>query len=159
MASIAVLYGVSRQRIKQVIDKFIPEWKGNYGSSIQTNKRAAAHFRRWGNKQDSNLYRSYRTKWRSKRSNAKSRGVEFNLDFGLIEWPTHCPVLGMELDYFAEGVQENSPSFDRYDSTKGYVEGNVTIMSRRANRIKNDGSLEELKKIVNFLDKMGQDRI
>jgi hypothetical protein len=62
-------------------------------------------------------------------------------------------LLGIELDYFAERTQENSPSFDRVDSSKGYVKGNVIVCSWRANRIKNDGTAEEHRKIYEFLSK------
>ena len=39
---------------------------------------------------------------------------------------------------------ENSPSLDRIDPGKGYVKGNVQVISMQANRMKNDGSIEEL---------------
>ena len=68
-----------------------------------------------------------------------------------INWPTHCPILGLELDYFAEKRQENSPSFDRIDSTKGYIKGNIQILSWRANRIKNDGTAEEHLLIATYM--------
>lgn len=76
---------------------------------------------------------------------------EWNITSGDIQWPTHCPILGIELDYFAEKRQENSPSFDRKDSTKGYIKGNVQIISWRANRIKNDGTEEEHRRIADFM--------
>jgi len=60
----------------------------------------------------------------------------------------------MELDWFTDKVKENSPSLDRIDSKKGYVPGNVMIMSWRANRIKNDGTAAEHKKIAEFLEKI-----
>lgn len=66
-------------------------------------------------------------------------------------WPEYCPILGIKLDYETNGRQENSPSFDRLDPTKGYISGNVQIISWRANRIKNDGSAEEHQKIANYL--------
>jgi hypothetical protein len=34
----------------------------------------------------------------------------------------------------------------------GYVRGNVTIISNRANRIKNDASLDEVRKVVSWLE-------
>ena len=90
-------------------------------------------------------------KFRAKKYNAISAGIEWDIDFGDLEFPVTCPVLGIEIDYWADTRQENSVSFDRIDSTKGYVKGNVLIMSWRANRIKNDGTAEEHKKIYEFM--------
>lgn len=89
-----------------------------------------------------------RAKFRNKKANAR---CEFTIEFKDIQWNTHCPVLGMALDYKAAKTQENSVSFDRLDPNKGYVPGNVFIISWRANRIKNDGNAEEHRLISNFL--------
>ena len=97
------------------------------------------------------VYQQMREKFRQKKSNNFEH--EWTVEFGELEFPTQCPVLGIELDYFAERTQEDSPSFDRVDSSKGYVKGNVIVCSWRANRIKNDGTAEEHKKIYEFLSK------
>jgi len=86
-----------------------------------------------------------------KRQNVKHSNQQWNLKFLDIQWPTHCPILGLELDYFAPTRQENSISFDRTDSSKGYIKGNVKIVSWRANRIKNDGTEEEHRQIADYL--------
>ena len=62
-------------------------------------------------------------------------------------------LLGIELDYFAEVRKEASASFDRVDNTKGYIPGNVLVISWRANRIKNDGTAQEHRQIADFIDK------
>ena len=46
-----------------------------------------------------------------------------------------------------------SPSLDRIIPKKGYVEGNVIIVSDLANRIKADATLDEIKKVVEFYRK------
>ena len=41
-----------------------------------------------------------------------------------IIFPTHCPILGIELIKGGTGVQTfNSPSIDRIDPNKGYIKG------------------------------------
>lgn len=92
--------------------------------------------------------------WNNLRSRKRCLGFEFTLWPNDLTFPTHCPVLGMELDYTGKN-QDNSWSMDRLDSDKGYVPGNVFIISKRANRLKNDGTREEHEKIakwMNYLD-------
>jgi hypothetical protein len=92
-----------------------------------------------------------REKFRAKKANAIRVGIEFTIEFGELTFPTHCPILGIELDYFSEQRTENTVSFDKINPTTGYVSGNVVILSWRANRIKNDGTAEEHRKIADFL--------
>lgn len=90
----------------------------------------------------------------SAKCRAKKRGTQFDVDFSDISIPTHCPLLGVELVYSGEGMHcPNSASIDRIDSKLGYVKGNVWIISRRANVIKNDASLDELRMILENLEK------
>jgi len=47
----------------------------------------------------------------------------------------------------------HSPSIDRIIPHKGYVEGNVIIVSDLANRIKSDATLEEISNVIKFYKK------
>jgi predicted RND superfamily exporter protein len=53
-----------------------------------------------------------------------------------------------------EGDREYTPSLDRIDSKKGYTPDNVWVISHRANQIKNDATIEELKLITENLEKL-----
>lgn len=90
----------------------------------------------------------------SKKHNARSRALDFDITWPDLYWPTHCPVLGLELDYYASSGRrsENSTSFDRIDPSLGYVKDNVRIISWRANRIKNDGTADEHRAIAAYID-------
>ncbi len=80
--------------------------------------------------------------------------IEFSLTLQNVHWPEYCPALGMKLDYFRRGRGkqcDHSPSFDRLDPKKGYTPENVRVISYRANRIKNDASLTELRKVADWL--------
>jgi hypothetical protein len=81
---------------------------------------------------------------------AKKAGVPFSLDKSLLVCPTHCPVLGLELLVGREYPKDNHPSLDRVIPSLGYVDGNVIVVSQRANRIKNDATLQELETILSF---------
>lgn len=94
----------------------------------------------------------------SARFRARKRGVEATITPADLVWPTHCPVLGIELDYPERNgqrkdrpAQANWPSLDRFDSSKGYVPGNVFVISYRANTLKNNGTLEEMRAVCHYL--------
>lgn len=90
---------------------------------------------------------------------AKKRAKQKNLDFTIdvnnpgIQIPEFCPVLNIPLFTKRDGTPgggPNSPSIDRIDNTKGYVPGNIIVVSNRANSLKKDASLNELIQVVNF---------
>lgn len=89
---------------------------------------------------------------------AREKGLEFDLELADLAIPERCPVLGIPLESSMGtrtrrgGARDNSPSLDRIDNSKGYVRGNVVVVSFRANRFKSDANLEELRKIVAFYD-------
>lgn len=154
LSEIGLHYGVSRQRIKQV---FISHGVNPQEIGVKLvaqrsrEQRAAAHWKKWGNKEDTDLYHYQRIRYRAKKSNAKRLGVPFSVEFSELVWPTHCPILGIALDYFAESRQENSPSFDQNIPGQGYTKENTRIVSWRANRIKNNGTAEEHRLISEYL--------
>lgn len=85
------------------------------------------------------------------KTRAKKRGLDFSIDHTMIEIPTVCPVLGIEMFVGDDKAHYGSPTLDRFDNSKGYVEDNVRVISRRANTLKSDASLEEMEKIVEYM--------
>lgn len=89
------------------------------------------------------------------KTRAKKKQCEFDLPpkpwEGLI-FPTHCEVFGWELSYSLRqeggGRRPNAASFDRIDSSRGYTVDNVRIISARANTLRNDSTIEELKLLI-----------
>lgn len=71
----------------------------------------------------------------------------------LLPLPSYCPVLGIEIRYCQGkiGFIDHSPSMDRIVPRLGYVPGNVRIISWRANRLKQDATLDELLAIVSYI--------
>ena len=97
------------------------------------------------------------------RKRAKRKNIEFAIDIENpgIEIPATCPVLGIPLFAKTDGRSgggPNSPSIDRIDNSKGYVPGNIIVVSNRANSLKNDASLDELKRVVKFYGKLERTR-
>lgn len=63
-----------------------------------------------------------------------------------------CPVLGIEMVFGGTGsIQDNSASIDRFDTTQGYIKGNVWIISYKANRMKSDATIDDIKKVYDYM--------
>src|SRR3990172_212382 len=91
------------------------------------------------------------------RGRARRKGLEFNLTPTDIPspLPTHCPVFGIKLKSVGDCTSDPATmSLDRIDNSLGYVRGNVVIVSWRANWLKGNASVEELKKLAKFYSKM-----
>ncbi len=76
----------------------------------------------------------------------------------LLPLPAVCPVLGVPINYGGTGARgfiDNSPSIDRMDSKRGYVPDNVQVICWRANRLKSDASVEELRSVLKYMEKAG----
>jgi hypothetical protein len=161
LKEIGDIYGVTRERIRQVLSTYYPtltkELRGKMLSAAKQRKNMLeerfARTGRYTGRHADDLSRAIMECFRRKRQNAKVSKWGWDLSYHDIEWNMVCPVLGMDLDWFAERKQENSPSFDRINPKLGYVKGNVQIISARANRIKNDGLAEEHRLIADYMDK------
>jgi len=87
------------------------------------------------------------------KQSAKKRNIEFTLtlfDIYNIDFPITCPILGIQMKWNIGKAEENSYSFDRIDSTKGYSFDNIQVISLKANMMKNNATMEELKKFSEF---------
>lgn len=83
------------------------------------------------------------------RRRAKQLLVPFGIRVEDIFVPEICPVLGIALKvHEGKGSWANSPSLDRIFPDKGYVKGNVRVISHRANTLKSDASIEELRLVL-----------
>lgn len=84
---------------------------------------------------------------------AKASGVEcdFETPHELATYlqsirPPRCPVFGLP---FTSGRW--AASVDRIDSTKGYVRGNMQVISVLANKMKSDASPMQLQRFANWV--------
>ena len=84
--------------------------------------------------------------WRAAKRRANERGLEFNIEISDINIPELCPILEVPLVKGDSNNYEYTPSLDRIDNTKGYIKGNIIVMSKKANSMKNSASWEELQK-------------
>ena len=79
----------------------------------------------------------------TKRAEAKRTGLDFNITIEDLQVPEKCPYLDIPL-VLTGPVCDNLISLDRIDSTKGYIKGNVQVISMKANTMKSNASIEEL---------------
>ncbi len=95
------------------------------------------------------------------RQRANLKGHEFTITLDDIVIPECCPVFGFKLEAtIGQGrlplsMLERSPSLDRIDNSKGYVPGNVCVISLRANNVKKDATLNELRALVSYMEEFG----
>lgn len=82
--------------------------------------------------------------WRRAQKRAQRFGIPFYLPETSLLIPPFCPVLGIPLRSGGER-SPGSPSLDRIVPVLGYIEGNVRVISDRANRLKGDHTLVELR--------------
>lgn len=82
---------------------------------------------------------------------AKREGIEYTLELEDFEVPEVCPVLGIPLERGKGKRTDNSPTVDRINPKGPYSKENIKIISWRANRLKGPMSLEELRKIYEYM--------
>ena len=75
---------------------------------------------------------------------AKYKGLEHNITTDDFDLPEYCPILNIKLAKADNVIKDNSYSLDRIDSSKGYVKGNVWVISHKANTMKSNASREEI---------------
>jgi hypothetical protein len=93
---------------------------------------------------------------------AKQKGVDFNLTSKYLKkiFPKNnkCPITGLNFQFGYKNKEKinknNSPSLDRIIPSKGYVEGNVMVISDLMNRMKQDSTYEDIEKLYNFYKKL-----
>ena len=91
--------------------------------------------------------------WVIAKRRAKEDGTPFTITPDDFVVPKVCPVFGVPLVFGVKSYSPNSPSLDRIDSMLGYVPGNVQVLSHRANTLKSNATLDELKALVEFISK------
>lgn len=135
---IGEFYGVSKQRIYQVMTKF----------GLRTSLRERKNFL---------VEKEPKYYWLNKMLTIKQIPIEERRKLlEDINVPDVCPMLGIQLNYDGVGEggwsrKDNSPSLDRINNKLGYTKDNIQIISWRANRIKNDSTPEELIKIAIYM--------
>lgn len=129
---------------------------GNHPSHVRWRNDNKEHIKKYNKIYSANLRQTRTEHWLHLRAKARAKDamIPFNIEVSDITIPTHCPILGIEL-YRNAGENRpgpNSPSLDKIDSSLGYIKGNIHVISYKANRMKNNASLEELKRFAEWVN-------
>lgn len=127
------------------------EWHSKNREAVNQRCRKAGNARRAGN-QAAAIFKACKDR-------ARKYGLEFAITIEDIAIPELCPVLGIKLQNnlgLGRGsglvVKDAAASIDRIDNSKGYVRGNIVIVSYRANRIKSDANIAEMLAIARYYE-------
>lgn len=97
------------------------------------------------------------------RQRSKQRGITCTIALQDIDdvWPKDglCPVLGLPLEVGAGRIHDTSPTLDRLDPTKGYVRGNIAVISHAANSAKRDFNVDEIERLAKWMRQHKQVRL
>ena len=82
---------------------------------------------------------------------AKLEGLPFSITIDDIVIPDVCPVLGIPIQTGLPANSHNLPSLDKFIPELGYVPGNITVLSLRANSLKKNASIQEIEALLNWM--------
>lgn len=139
-----------RQRVREYSSQHreeLNEWAKNYRRTNSEWSRAAQKRARKKLRENNPEHLI----WMETKKRAKKRGIPFTIQITDIVIPKLCPILGIELSFGVERVHDASPSLDSIVPEKGYVKGNCFIISSKANRMKQENTLETLEKIISYI--------
>jgi hypothetical protein len=93
-------------------------------------------------------------------SRARQNKLPYDKDLSKLILPDSCPVLGITLNYSRNynreerrlGPQYDSPSLDRIVPVNGYVIDNLRVISWRANLLKRDATLDEIRRVLAYME-------
>lgn len=88
--------------------------------------------------------------WYVARTRSRQKGTEFTISKEDVAIPDICPILGLKLTK-GDGYLPNAMSLDRIDNNRGYIPGNVRVISRKANLLKSSLTLDVLENIIKYI--------
>jgi hypothetical protein len=135
------------------LSKFSLVDKWNYAGDIKDTCKKCSAIQRETERRNRNWkHDAQKVLYSNAKQRAKREGIDFTIDKDDIIIPDNCPVFGFPLKRENKETWHSAPSLDRVDNTKGYVKGNVIVVSRRANILKKDATLTELKQLANYYE-------
>lgn len=137
-----------------------------YSYCMECNRIYGRERAREQREKDPEEFRKYRRRLHSKdpigglyrgtKSRARVRGISFTITLEDLELDGCCQCCGREMFVTEEkGYQKpHSPSLDRLIPKLGYIPGNVNVICWRCNDVKRNSTLDELRTVVAWLERM-----
>ena len=135
-----ILYKILKNNPNFYKEKY-KKYKQNYKNYYEKHKIKINGQRKLKQIQNWSVYSFKRIKNKCKRNN-----IKFNIKKSDIILPKKCPILGIIL-VFGRRYLYNTPSVDRIDNSKGYIKGNIKVISFSANAMKSDMPIKEWNKL------------
>jgi hypothetical protein len=148
---------------KEILEfRTAPDNRDGYRSCCKQCEREKCTARSKKIRESGNLQMLLKILIQSSRSRAKRKGVKCDKTEDLLEelYPKtvkafKCQCCGKILKLRKDW--KDGMSIDRVDNEKGYVVGNVALICRRCNFLKNESSLKELKMLVAYVENFYND--
>lgn len=120
------------------------------GKELKVNRPRGSPKVRQGRYVPTSIEMKMKQQLQAVRRRCKKNGIPFSITVAdLLPLPTHCPDLGLELNYFTnQGYFPNRATVDKIVPALGYIPGNVRVVSNQANVMKQDATPEQLKRIA-----------
>ena len=127
---------VDKEKAKQYHKDYNREYMKK--SRLENPEKFKAREKKWreSNRLQSLIYSTKQT--------AKKKGLNHDISIEDLIQVEMCPLTGILIDWGCSGRHLSNPSIDRIDPSKGYVKGNVEIMSCLGNSMKNAATREQL---------------
>lgn len=92
--------------------------------------------------------------WKAARVRTTRSGVPFTITVEDVRavWTDTCPVLGIPLKFNVGRAGPDSHSLDRIDNSKGYVPGNIAIVSNHFNSMKRNLTPTILRRMLAYME-------
>lgn len=96
------------------------------------------------------LWASYTA--RNLRVRAEKNGLEYLMNPAMLRaiWTDECPVFKVPFEF---GHHHYRPSIDRIVPSRGYVPGNIRLISMLANQVKSDATTAQVYQVFKWMEK------
>lgn len=145
--------GCAYERYIEVGVGFVtPESRKRTNDKWNASKKAAEAKARWKERDPKRAWATYAVSGAKQR--AFKTGAPFDLSNAFVRSiiPDVCPVFKTPFVFVgAKKMRPESPTLDKIKPELGYIEGNVAVISAKANAIKSNATAEEIQAVADWL--------
>lgn len=133
-----------------------PEQRKAADTNWNASQKAREAKQRWKEKDPKKAWAVYATGGAKTRSYVKNVPFDLTSEYVYSITPDRCPIFGTEFAFTGnKKMQPESASLDRLDPKKGYIIGNVVVISMKANTMKNAYRSDDLQAVADWLRSKG----